>query len=83
MIEHDYIKRNDPKPPESINQNALKHIEGKFPFEIVSLHSDNGGEILNHHVSAYLGSKAKQPFLWRSRPRHSNDNARVEENELE
>ena len=58
---------------------ALKHIEGKFPFEIVSLHSDNGGEILNHHVSAYLGSKAKQTFLWRSRPRHSNDNAHVEE----
>ena len=58
---------------------ALKHIEGRFPFEIVSLHSDNGGEILNHHVSAYLGGKAKQTFLWRSRPRHSNDNARVEE----
>ena len=58
---------------------ALKHIEGKFPFEIISLHSDNGGEILNHHVSAYLGSKARQTFLWRSRPRHSNDNAHVEE----
>ncbi len=58
---------------------ALKHIESKFPFEIISLHSDNGGEILNHHVSAYLGSKARQTFLWRSRPRHSNDNAHVEE----
>lgn len=58
---------------------ALKHIEGKFPFDIQSLHSDNGGEILNNHVVAYLGSKPKKPFLWRSRPRHSNDNAHVEE----
>lgn len=58
---------------------ALKHIEGKFPFAILSIHSDNGGEVLNNHVAAYLGSKAKMPFLWRSRPRHSNDNAHVEE----
>ena len=58
---------------------ALEHIEGKFPFDILAIHSDNGGEVLNHHVAAYLGSKAKMPFLWRSRPRHSNDNAHVEE----
>lgn len=58
---------------------ALRHIEGKFPFAILSLHSDNGGEILNNHVAAYLGSTPKKPFLWRSRPRHSNDNAHVEE----
>ena len=58
---------------------ALKHIEGRFPFDILAVHSDNGGEVLNHHVAAYLGSKAKKPFLWRSRPRHSNDNAHVEE----
>ena len=35
---------------------ALRHIEGKFPFDILALHSDNGGEALNHHVAAYLGS---------------------------
>ena len=58
---------------------ALKHIEGKFPFDILAMHPDNGGEALNNHVAAYLGSKAKKPFLWRSRPRHSNDNAHVEE----
>lgn len=58
---------------------ALEHIEGKFPFDILAIHSDNGGEVLNSHVAAYLGSKAKSPFLWRSRPRHSNDNAHVEE----
>ena len=58
---------------------ALRHIEGKFPFDILALHSDNGGEALNHHVAAYLGSKTRKPFMWRSRPRHSNDNAHVEE----
>lgn len=58
---------------------ALVHIEGKFPFDILAIHSDNGGEVLNHHVAAYLGSRAKMPFLWRSRPRRSNDNAHVEE----
>ena len=58
---------------------ALRHIEGKFPFAMLSMHPDNGGEVLNHHVAAYLGSKAKKPFLWRSRPRHCNDNAHVEE----
>lgn len=58
---------------------ALGHVEGRFPFAITSLHSDNGGEILNHHVCAYLGGKPKRPFLWRSRPRRCNDNAHVEE----
>ena len=58
---------------------ALRHIEGKFPFDILAMHSDNGGEALNSHVAAYLGSKTKKPFLWRSRPRNSNDNAHVEE----
>jgi hypothetical protein len=58
---------------------ALKHSEDKFPFCITSMHSDNGGEALNHHIAAYLGRKIKQPFLWRSRPRHCNDNAHVEE----
>ncbi len=58
---------------------SLGHVEGRFPFAITSLHSDNGGEILNHHVCAYLGGKPKRPFLRQSRPRRCNDNAHVEE----
>lgn len=58
---------------------ALKRIEDGFPFEILAMHQDNGGEILNHHVMAYLGQKEHKPFVWRSRPRKSNDNAHVEE----
>ena len=58
---------------------ALRHIEDRFPFDSLAMHPDNGGEVLNSHVAAYLGGKAKKPFLWRSRPRRCNDNAHVEE----
>ena len=58
---------------------ALKHNDERIPFAIHSYHSDNGGEILNHHVMAYIAQKENKPFVWRSRPRKSNDNAHVEE----
>ena len=58
---------------------ALDHIHGKFPFVWAALHCDNGGEGLNHHLVAWISRLANPPFLWRSRPRQSNDNAHVEE----
>ena len=58
---------------------ALKRNIYRFPFAFTSVHPDNGGEILNHHVMAFLGQKSNAPFVWRSRPRKSNDNAHVEE----
>ena len=58
---------------------ALKRNMRRFPFRFTSMHSDNGGEILNHHVMAFLGRENSAPFVWRSRPRKSNDNAHVEE----
>ena len=58
---------------------ALKRNMRRFPFAFTSMHPDNGGEILNHHVMAFLGQKSHAPFVWRSRPRESNDNAHVEE----
>ena len=58
---------------------ALDHIHGKFPFVWAALHCDNGGEGLNHHLVAWISRLANPPFLWRSRPRKSNDNAHVEE----
>ena len=58
---------------------ALRRNMGRFPFCLTSLHSDNGGEILNHHVMAFLGTMRRAPFVWRSRPRKCNDNAHVEE----
>ena len=56
---------------------ALKHVDGKMPSTIRSLHHDSGGAILDHHVAAYLESKSPGIFLWRLRPRHSSDNALV------
>ena len=58
---------------------ALKRIERKFPFEITSLHSDNGSEIINHHLAAFVGKSRPGLYLSRSRPRKCNDNAHVEE----
>ena len=58
---------------------GLNRIEKRFPFQILAMHPDNGSEVLNHHVMAHMGKKPKAPYFWRSRPRHSNDNAHVEE----
>ena len=58
---------------------ALKRIERKFPFPIQSLHGDNGGEIINYHIAAFLGKNRPGLYFSRSRPRHCNDNAHVEE----
>lgn len=58
---------------------AFQRIERRFPFQMMSIHSDNGGEILNHHLMAYFSQKQNAPYVWRSRPRKSNDNAHVEQ----
>jgi len=58
---------------------AYERIDRRFPFTIQSAHSDNGGEILNHHLMAYFSKRKTAPFIWRSRPRKSNDNAHVEQ----
>lgn len=58
---------------------ALKRIERRFPFPITSLHADNGSEIINYHIAAFLGRNRPSLYLSRSRPRRCNDNAHVEE----
>jgi len=47
-----------------------------FPFKIISFHSDNGSEYINHHVAKLLGKLLIE--FTKSRPRHSNDNALAE-----
>lgn len=54
----------------------LRHILDFFPFKIVSFHSDNGSEYVNHHVARLL-KKLLIEFT-KSRSRHSNDNALAE-----
>ena len=58
---------------------AFQRIDRRFPFKMKAIHPDNGGEILNHHLMAYFAKKKDAPYVWRSRPRKSNDNAHVEQ----
>lgn len=63
---------------EGIRQ-ALQEIERELPFTLLSFHSDNGGEFLNHHLFRYL-SERKTPILFtRGRPAHKNDNPYAEQ----
>lgn len=50
---------------------------GPFPLEIIGFHADNGSEYVNHRVAALL-ERLRAEFT-KSRPRHSNDNALVEQ----
>lgn len=58
---------------------ALRHIGLRFPFPIRSIHSDNGGEFINHHLLREFPSLFPGAGLSRSRPRKCNDNAHVEQ----
>ena len=58
---------------------VLGHIGRKFPFPIRSIHSDNGGEFINHHLLRAFPSLFPGTGLSRSRPRKCNDNAHVEQ----
>lgn len=48
----------------------------QFPFRILSFHSDNGSEYINHRVAQMLGKMLTEQT--KSRSRHCNDNALVE-----
>jgi hypothetical protein len=58
----------------------LTAIERDLPFVWLGLDSDNGGEFMNYHVMAWCSKNRAAPiFYTRSRPCHSNDNARIEQ----
>lgn len=58
----------------------LTAIERDLPFVWLGLDSDNGGEFMNYHVMAWCYKNRTPPiFYTRSRPYHSNDNARIEQ----
>lgn len=56
--------------------SALEQIIEQFPFKIISIHSDNGGEYINYRVAELLQKLLIE--MTKSRPRHSNDNALAE-----
>ena len=55
---------------------VLEAMLEQFPFRILSFHSDNGSEFINHTVSRLLNKLLVEQT--KSRPRHSNDNGLVE-----
>jgi len=56
---------------------AMTQIEGRLPFPLVGLESNNGGEFINHALIKWAGER--DLFFTRSRPYKSNDNAHVEQ----
>ena len=56
---------------------AMTDIEGRLPFPLVGLDTDNGGEFINHALIKWAGDR--NLFFTRSRPYKSNDNAHVEQ----
>ncbi len=56
---------------------GLKNVRERFPFPILGIDSDNGGEFINHHLYEYCLSE-KITFT-RSRPYRKNDTCYVEQ----
>lgn len=64
---------------EATTLEALRRIRVHIPFVVWSMHSDNGGETINHHLMRNFPYLFPYATLSRSRPYHSNDNAHVKE----
>ncbi len=56
---------------------AVHEMARALPFALVDLHSDNGGEFINHHLHTYCQSRGIT--FTRSCPYRKNDNAHVEQ----
>lgn len=56
---------------------ALQQAQGRFPFPILGLDTDNGGEFINHHLVTYCDKRGIT--FTRSRPYRKNDNCFVEQ----
>jgi len=56
---------------------GLKKTIKQFPFPIIGIDCDNGGEFINHHLVRYCADK-KITFT-KSRPYGENDNCYVEQ----
>ena len=56
---------------------AVHEMARALPFALLDLHSDNGGEFINHHLYAYC--QRHRITFTRSRPYRKNDNAHVEQ----
>jgi len=62
---------------ERIVSAGLEQLRLRFPFHIAGIHSDNGSEFINHHLSAWC--RSRQITFTRGRSSHKNDQAHVEQ----
>ena len=51
--------------------SALQQARSLFPFPLLGIHTDNGGEFINETVMAYC--EQEQLIFTRGRPRVKND----------
>ncbi|MEJ7741087.1 MAG: transposase family protein [Nocardioidaceae bacterium] len=56
---------------------ALVELQAQFPFRVLGIDSDNGGEFINHHLLTWCLDN--EITFTRSRPNNSNDGAHVEQ----
>ncbi|MBQ5531534.1 MAG: transposase family protein [Kiritimatiellae bacterium] len=59
-------------------RDALDAAMRRIPFEVWSVHHDNGKEYVNNAIAEWRGDRWKMPSS-RSRPYRKNDNAHVEQ----
>jgi transposase InsO family protein len=56
---------------------ALEQVRQQLPFPLLGIHPDSGGEFINWQLFAFCEERGIA--FSRSRPRHKNDNAHVEQ----
>lgn len=62
---------------ERIVTAGLEELWLRFPFHIAGIHSDNGSEFINHHLTRWC--HARHISFSRGRSSHKNDQAHVEQ----
>ncbi len=58
---------------------AIKEIEGRLPFSLIGMATDNGNEFLNEQLVNYLQNRPAPVNMVRRRPYKKNDSAHVEQ----
>jgi transposase InsO family protein len=62
---------------ERIVAAGLEELWLRFPFHIHGIHSDNGSEFINHHLTSWCTTR--QITFTRGRSSHKNDQAHIEQ----
>jgi hypothetical protein len=60
-------------------QPKIATLEGRLPFALIGIDTDNGGEFINHSLLRYWRQREHPVEVSRSRPYRKNDNAHVEQ----